>query len=60
MGRRAITRPWEVVAGDVMGPFPRSTHGYEYLLIFMDLFTRSIEYIPIRKANAQMIRRELD
>ena len=60
MGRRVISHPWEIVAGDVMGPFPRSTHGYEYLLIFMDLFTRWIECIPIRKANAQTIRRELD
>ncbi|CAB0031260.1 unnamed protein product [Trichogramma brassicae] len=27
MGRRAITRPWSVVAGDTMGPFPRSAQG---------------------------------
>ena len=60
MGKRTITRQWDMVAGDVMGPFPRFTHGYEYLLIFMDMFTHWIECIPIRKANAQTIRRELD
>ncbi|CAB0039239.1 unnamed protein product [Trichogramma brassicae] len=27
MGRRAITRPWSVVAGHTMGPFPRSAQG---------------------------------
>ncbi|CAB0039436.1 unnamed protein product [Trichogramma brassicae] len=59
MGRRAITRPWSVVAGDTMGPFPRSTQGNEYIVIFMDLFTRWIEAIPVRKANARTIRKHL-
>ncbi|CAB0030658.1 unnamed protein product, partial [Trichogramma brassicae] len=36
MGRRAITRPWSVVAGDTMGPFPRSAQGNETVIIFRD------------------------
>ncbi|CAB0039129.1 unnamed protein product [Trichogramma brassicae] len=59
MGRRAVTRPWSVVAGDTMGPFPRSAQGNEYIIIFMDLFTRWIEAIPVRKANARTIRKHL-
>ncbi|CAB0040754.1 unnamed protein product [Trichogramma brassicae] len=59
MGRRAITRPWSIVAGDTMGPFPRSAQGNEYIIIFMDLFTRWIEAIPVRKANARTIRKHL-
>ncbi|CAB0028437.1 unnamed protein product [Trichogramma brassicae] len=59
MGRRAITRPWSVVAGDTMGPFPRSAQGNEYIIIFMDLFTRWIEAVPVRKANARTIRKHL-
>ncbi|CAB0039242.1 unnamed protein product [Trichogramma brassicae] len=39
MGRRAITRPWSVVAGHTMGPFPRSAQGNEYIIISIDLFT---------------------
>ncbi|CAB0029469.1 unnamed protein product, partial [Trichogramma brassicae] len=59
-GRRAVTRPWSVVAGDTtMGPFPRSAQGNEYIIIFMDLFTRWIEAIPVRKANARTIRKHL-
>ena len=42
-----------------MGPLPKSPLGYEYLLVFMDLFSRWIECAPIRKANAQTIRKEL-
>ncbi|OXU22188.1 hypothetical protein TSAR_013652 [Trichomalopsis sarcophagae] len=59
MGKHMVTRPWEI-AGDTMGPFPRSTQGHEHVLIFIDLFTRWIECIPIRKANAKTIKRELN
>uniref|UniRef100_A0ABD2WS82 RNA-directed DNA polymerase n=1 Tax=Trichogramma kaykai TaxID=54128 RepID=A0ABD2WS82_9HYME len=53
MGRRPFTKPWSVVAGDVMRPFPRTARGNEYILVFVDEFTRWVEVIPIRKANAQ-------
>ncbi|CAB0042488.1 unnamed protein product [Trichogramma brassicae] len=43
-----------------MGPFPRTARGNEYILVFVDEFTRWVEVIPIRKANAQTIRRELN
>ncbi|KAL7306222.1 hypothetical protein TKK_0001659 [Trichogramma kaykai] len=42
-----------------MGPFPRSAQGNEYIIIFMDLFTRWIEAIPVRKANSRTIRKHL-
>ena len=42
-----------------MGPLPKSPRGYEYLLVFMDLFSPWIECAPIRKANAETIRKEL-
>ena len=57
MGRRKITRPWEMIAADITGPLPRSSHGFEYLLRIMDMFTRYIECIPIRNANAITIKR---
>uniref|UniRef100_A0ABD2WF69 RNA-directed DNA polymerase n=1 Tax=Trichogramma kaykai TaxID=54128 RepID=A0ABD2WF69_9HYME len=60
MGRRPFTKPWSVVAGDVMGPFPWTTRGNEYIFVFVDEFMRWVEVIPIRKANAQTIRRELN
>ena len=49
--------PVGTVAGDCMGPFPRSKHGNAHLLMFTDMFTRWIESIPIRKANARNIVR---
>ena len=59
MDRRIKSTPWEVVAGDIMGPFPRSTQGFCYHLIFLDIFTRWIEVFPIRRADGRTIMREL-
>ena len=59
MGRRIIHKPWRVVAADITGPFIRSKAGFEYILVFQDLFTRWVECIPIRKANGKTIRKEL-
>ena len=39
MGRSRAVRTWQIVAGDIMGPLPRSPRGYEYLLVFMDLLS---------------------
>ena len=60
MGSHRASRPWQVVAGDIMRPFPKSARGHEYLLIFLDLFTKWIEWMPIRKANARTIEKELE
>ena len=57
MGRRKIYRPWEMISADITGPFSRSSHGFEYLLIIMDMFTSYIECIAIRNANAVTIKR---
>ena len=59
MSSRRAMRPWQMVAGVIMGPLPKSPRGYEYLLVIIDLFSHWIECAPIRKANAQTIRKEL-
>ena len=53
-----IDGPWQVVAGDITGPFVKSKLGYEYILVLQDLFTRWVECVPIRKANARTILKE--
>lgn len=45
MGQQVVEQPWTVVAGDIMGPFPKSKAGYKYILVFQDLFTKWIECI---------------
>ena len=58
MGQRVIDGPWQVVAGDITGPIVKSKFSYEYIFVFQDLFTRWVECIPIRKANAKAVLKE--
>lgn len=58
-GKRIVLNPWEVVATDLMSPFPKSPSGYEYVLIIEDLFTHWVEEVPLRKANARAIIKAL-
>lgn len=50
-----LSSPWATVASDIMGPLPCSTKGFNYLLVFEDLFTKWVELIPIRTANAAAV-----
>ena len=56
MGHRLVEEPWAVVATDVMGPYPRSRRGNEYILVFQDLFSKWIEVSPLKAANGKSIR----
>lgn len=47
--------PWSCVSADIMGPYPRSNKGCVYLLVFLDVFTRWVELVPIRKATSEVI-----
>ena len=48
-----------VVSADVM-EFPKSKHGFQYLLVFQDLFTKWVELRPMRSANGPTIARALE
>lgn len=60
MRERSISEPWEVVAADVMGPFPRSKGGNSYLLVIQDLFTRWVELKPLKRATGKNIGEALE
>lgn len=55
-----ISRPWELVSVDLMGPLPRSTSGYTFILSVMDCFTKFVLLFPIRQATASAIIRWLE
>lgn len=55
MGQRVIEGPWTVVAADIMGPFPRSKAGHQYVLVAQDLFTKWVECSALRAANGHKI-----
>ena len=59
MEKRQISKPWQIVGSDCIGPYPRSKLGYTHVVIFdvviFDLFTKWIEAVPLRKKNALSI-----
>ena len=55
MTQRVVQEPWSVVATNIMDPIPRGKRGFEYLVLFQDLFAKWIEVEPLRAANGKKI-----
>lgn len=53
--QRTATMPWEVISGDLMGPFPRTTSGYMHILVVTDLFSKYVLVHPLKKADAKSV-----
>uniref|UniRef100_A0ABD2WQ37 Reverse transcriptase n=1 Tax=Trichogramma kaykai TaxID=54128 RepID=A0ABD2WQ37_9HYME len=60
MGQRHLEGPWSVVAADIIGPKPASKGGVRYVLVFVDLFTKYVELIGLRKANGKAVVKAMD
>ena len=45
------SEPFTKVAFDLVGPLPRSTNGFKYLLTMMDLFSKFPAAIPLKKVD---------
>ncbi|XP_044594035.1 uncharacterized protein LOC123271709 [Cotesia glomerata] len=55
MGTIEATKPWEVVAMDIVGPMTKSYKGNCHLLVIQDKFTKWIELQPMKKATTELI-----
>ncbi len=51
--------PHQLVAVDILGPFPESDAGNNYILVGTDYFTRWTEAYPIRNEKATTVARKL-
>ena len=59
MSKRPIEEPLTMVAADTMEPLPLSKKGKnQNILVFIDLSTKWVEIIAIKKANAKTIEYE--
>lgn len=46
---------WSLVACDLVGPFPKSPKGHQYLLVVTDHFSKWVELFPLRKLTARAV-----
>lgn len=50
-----VTKPWQLASADIVGPLPRSSNGYSYILSICDCFSKFVMLFPLRKATANAI-----
>uniref|UniRef100_A0A1Y1JY12 Integrase catalytic domain-containing protein n=1 Tax=Photinus pyralis TaxID=7054 RepID=A0A1Y1JY12_PHOPY len=53
-----VDEPWETVSIDLIGPFPRSSKGNCYAIVFQDKFTKWVQIKAIRKATSAVLIRQ--
>ena len=51
--------PKQLVATDIVGPFPESISGNSYVLVAADYFTRWVEAYPIPCQEAAVVAKKL-
>jgi transposase InsO family protein len=51
--------PWNVIAVDLMGPYPKGTRQNQYLLVIVDIFTKYVEMFPLRVATSEKVVEKL-
>ena len=52
--------PWDMLACDLMGPFPVTQKQNTQLLVIVDHFSKWVELYPLRKATALSVARKLE
>lgn len=57
---RGVTKPWVMISADLLGPLPRSSSGYKYLLVVQDTFTKFPLLFPLRSATANAVSKHLE
>lgn len=51
----SITKCWQYIGTDIIGPLPRSTKGFQYILVICDYFSKFILTFPLRTATASAV-----
>lgn len=52
---RRVTKPWEAISCDILGPFPPSYGRNQYLFVVSDYFSKYVLLFPLRNATARAI-----
>ena len=51
--------PFQCVSMDKMGPFPRTTNGNRYILVFVDYLSRYTEIVPVKDRKSTSVAEAL-
>lgn len=51
----SISQPFELLCADLVGPLPRTTTGFQYILVVADCFSKFPLFFPLRKASSSKI-----
>lgn len=61
MGRHPVVdRPWQLTSADLIGPLPRSSQGFRYMLVIHDCFTKYPVVIALRSATASLVTKHVE
>lgn len=60
MGRREVSRPWQVVCTDIIGPLPLSSQRKRFILVVADCFTKYTLFFPLRSATSDLVRKHIE
>lgn len=58
--RPEVTRPWQMVSMDIMGPLPRTHSGYSLILVITDYLSKFCLLFALRKATARSVARHVE
>lgn len=58
--RLNITKPWELITVDLVGPLPKSSKGFIYIFSVCDYFSKFVFFFPLRTATASNICKLLE
>lgn len=61
MGSRPkITKPWQMICIDLVGPLPRSTKGFMNILVVSDYFSKFPLFFALRQATASSVTKYIE
>lgn len=60
MGKsKVVTAPFQTISSDIIGPLPKSSSGFLYMVVSVCLFTKYVWVRPLRRATAEAVRDHL-
>lgn len=58
--RYKVSRCWQMISTDLIGPLPRSSSGFAYVLVVTDSFSKFVRLFPIRAAKGSIISKKIE